>query len=222
MKASFLNVTLLASALAFPLFHASAASVYPTVAFTTLDAGGGYSGTGGTSITGSANGYQGFGNLFVPTVSGTLDSIGIALTSTGAPELVDVELRLDSGNGFPTGATLASGSVMTVGYLGTTSTALSMFTPSVPVNLSVGTSYWLLVTPHSSTSFDVWNDETSGVIGELAGTRDGVNWGIGPNQPLNAFQVTVLVPEPSCLALGLGGLVLFPALRRSRTRPGNG
>ena len=214
MKPSLRHFALLASVLAVPPLDSSATSVYTTVAFTTLDAGGSYSATGGTTISGSAYGYQGFGNLFVPSVSGTLDSIGIALANTGSPDLVDVQLRLDSGNGFPTGATLASGSVMTVGYLGTTSTALSIFTPSTPVMLSAGTAYWLLATPHSSTSFDVWNDATTGVLGELAGTSDGVNWGIGPNQPLSAFQVSVVVPEPSCFALTLGGLIMIAWQRR--------
>ena len=150
----------------------------------------------------------------MPIVSGTLDSIGIALTSVGQPDLVDVRLCLDSGNGFPTGATLASGSVMTAGYFGSTGSALSVFTPLTPVTLSVGTGYWLLVTPHSSASYDVWNDETSSVIGEHAATHDGVNWGIGPGQPLSAFQVMVVVPEPSGLALVLGGLVLLAGQRR--------
>jgi hypothetical protein len=215
LKTTFFGVALLAGALIFAPFSSSGASVSTTVAFTTLDAGGGYLAGGGTSITGSAYGYQGYGNLFVPIVSGTLDSIGIALTSVGSPEWVDVRLRLDSGNGFPTGATLASGSVMTAGYFGSTSTALSVFTPLTPVTLSAGTGYWLLVTPHSRTSYDVWNDETSGVIGEHAATYDGVNWGIGPGQPLNAFQVMVVVPEPSCLALVLGGLVLVAGWRRT-------
>jgi hypothetical protein len=213
-KTVFFGVAFLASALIFSPFSSSGISVSTTVAFTTLDAGGGYYVGGGTSIAGSAHGYQGYGNLFVPIVSGTLDSIGIALTSVNSPELVNVRLCLDSGNGFPTGATLASGSIMTAGYLGSTSTALSVFTPLTPVTLNPGTGYWLLVTPYSSTSWDVWNDETTDVIGEHAATSDGINWGIGPNQPLSAFQVIVVVPEPSCLALMLSGLVLIAGRRR--------
>ena len=202
----------------FAPFSSSGLSAATTVAFTTLDAGGGYLTAGGTSITGSAHGYQGFGNLFVPIVGGTLDSIGIGITSIGSPEWVDVRLCLDSGNGFPTGATLAAGAVMTAGYFGSTSPALSVFTPLTPVTLDAGTGYWLLITPHSSTSYDVWNDETIDVIGEHAATSDGVNWGIGPGQTLNPFQVLVVVPEPSCAALLLGALVLVAGRRHTLRR----
>lgn len=213
-KSSFLGLSLLAGAFVFSTFESSA-----TVAFSTLEAGGGYSGASGTAISGSADtsGYQGFGNEFAPTVSGELDNIGIALAyvyNVSQPELVDVQLRLDSG-GSPTGPILASGSVMTDGYFGSSSTALSTFSPSTPVSLTAGTDYWLLITPSSSSSVDVWNDETSGMPGNFAATRDGSTWAVGPdqNQPLNAFQV-IVVPEPSCLALALGGLMLIAARRQ--------
>lgn len=103
---------------------------------------------------------------------------------------------------------------MTDGYLGQSSTALSTFTPSTSVFLTAGTDYWLLLTPSSSSSVDVWNDESSSILGNDAGTRDGSTWGVGLNQPLNAFEVTVAVPEPSCLAFALGGLALIAGRQR--------
>lgn len=218
MKSLFLSLNLAAAALIISTFESSATAVYTTVAFSTLDTSGGYLGTAGIAITGSADttsGYFGFGNEFAPTVSGELDNIGIALAyvyNVSRPELVNVQLVSDSG-GSPTGPILASGSVMTDGSFGSSSTALSIFTPSTSVFLTAGTDYWLLITPSSSSSVDVWNDETSGVLGNGAETRDGSTWGVEPNEPLNAFEVTEAVPEPSCLAFALGGLILVAGRR---------
>lgn len=218
MKSRSLSLSLLAGALVFSTFQSSA-TIYTTVAYSTLDASGGYLGTAGIGITGSADatsGYFGLGNEFAPTVSGELDNIGIALAyvyNISRPELVNVQLVLDNG-GSPYGPVLASGSVMTDGYLGSSSTALSTFTPSTSVFLTAGTDYWLLITPSSSSSVDVWNDETSGMLGNNAATRDGSTWAVGPNQPQNGFQVIVAVPEPSSLAFTLGGLILIAGRRR--------
>jgi hypothetical protein len=219
MKSIFLSLTLMTGALVFSTFESSA-TVYTTVAFSTLDSSGGYMSGIGPSILGSSvtYGYQGIGNEFAPTVSGEINNIGIAVSSINQPDFFNVQLVLDNG-GNPTGPILASGSVMTDGIFGTSSTALSAFTPSTSVFLTAGTDYWLLITPHSSSSQDVWNYESSAVPGNFAVTTDGLTWAVKPNLgaphgPLSGFQVIVDVPEPSYLAFALGGLVLIVRRRR--------
>jgi MYXO-CTERM domain-containing protein len=206
-----LYVLPLSLAVGLQAVSASATGLYTSVAYTTLDSAGNYNAYGGTSIGGPSP--QGHANQFVPAIGGLLSSIEIGVTYVNAPELVDVQLRQDNGNGFPYGTILASSALTVTTPFGLNGTSLVEFAPSTPVTLATDTAYWLILLPHSGSSFDVWND-SFGTYGPIGSTTDGgATWGIGPPQLQNAFRVNV-VPEPSSLALGVLGLGGLACLRR--------
>lgn len=193
------------------------ATVVTSVAYTTLDDAGAYNAFAGSNV--GRPGYQGYGNAFAPSISGLLANIEVGINHVYTPELVDVQVRLDNGAGFPLATTLVSGTLTTAGFFGATSTALATFTPSAPLYLTAGTGYWLLLTPHTSANFDVWNDNSIGAMGGIASTHDGVTWGAGPPQWQSAFRVNVVVvPEPSTLALGAAGIGILAIFRCRRLK----
>jgi len=192
-----------------------------TSVYSTLDNAGGYLASSGTNITGSGGPhYQGFAGEFEPSAGGMLSSIELGITHVNEPELVDIRVALDTGGfGGPAGVSLASGSVTTAAFFGSSSTALAVFIPSTPVVVTPGTDYWVMVTPHSASSFDIWQDTTSGVIGNIAGSNDGSHWAFGPAQLQSAFRVNVVVPEAgsgAAVAVAAGILGMRRRCKRSR------
>jgi hypothetical protein len=194
------------------------ATVVTSVAYTTLDDAGAYNAFAGSNV--GRPGYQGYGNAFAPSISGLLANIEVGINHVYTPKLVDVQIRLDNGAGFPLATTLTSGTLTTAGFFGATSTALATFTPSAPLYLTAGTGYWLLLTPHTSSNWDVWNDNSIGAMGGIASTSDGgVIWGAGSQQWQSAFRVNVVVvPEPSTLALGAAGIGILAIFRCRRLK----
>lgn len=220
MKTSRVHGLLLVAAGVFQAVTASATVVTdPSVAFNTLDGSSGYVIGSGVSVQGTGQGTSlGWGNQFVALNSGYLSSIDLGLTYLISPDQVDVSLTLDStANSFgvntPAATSLAAGTVSAAGQFGYTS-ELTTFTPANQVLITAGTTYWVVVKPHTSSTRDTWNDNDIGATGRFALTTDGgASWGQNPSDTMFAFRVNLSpVPEPSSLALvvvGLGAVALW-------------
>jgi hypothetical protein len=205
-----------------------AATVSATVVFSSLDIDGLYDTTTASAINGSSfrYGYQAWANQFIPSSSGALSSIELAvhydLYESSPADQVDVRLALDNNDPvyghLPSANNLASGSVTTPTSFG--SYGLVTFTPSTLALLTAGTRYWVVVAPHFTTTGADWNVTSIGAMGAIALSLNGSTRGQNPNARLNAFRVnTGPVPEPSSLALvvmGLGGM--FWLRRRAHWR----
>jgi hypothetical protein len=192
----------------------------PSIAFNTLDGSSGYVIGGGVSVQGTGHGPSlGWGNQFVALNSGYLSSIDLGLTYLISPDQADVSLTLDStANSFgvhtPAATSLASGTVSAAGQFGYTGSDLTTFTPANQVLITAGTTYWVVVKPHTSSTFDTWNDNDIGAVGRDALTTDGgADWGQNPSDSMRAFRVNLSpVPEPASFALvamGLGAVWLW-------------
>jgi hypothetical protein len=193
------------------------------VAFTSLTPDGYYDNGTGRSIYGasSSNGYLAEADLFIPSAGGLLTSVELALHysqySSPPGDQVDIRLTLDLNDPvhghIPSSTILAAGTVTLPSDFG--NFGLTTFTPSTSVLLSAGTMYWVVVLPHFTNTFGVWNVNYIGKSGPIAVSTDGVNWLQNPNALMDAFRVNVgPVPEPSSAALLTTALGLFWFRRR--------
>jgi hypothetical protein len=206
------------------LISALPAGAATSVAYSSLDASGGYDYATGRAINGSSfrYGYQAWAYRFVAGQGGPLGNIELAvqyaLFDSGPGDQVDVRLARDTDGLFMNATTLTAGAVTLTSSFG--SGDLRTFTPSGPVTLTAGGAYWLAVTPHSSSTVADWCVSSTGATGKYALSLDGVNWIQDQGAPFSAFRVNIgVVPEPTVVSLGLlgaGVLLGFPRGLRQR------
>lgn len=189
-----------------------------TVAYSSLDAFGGYTYNTGRAINGgSVRAYQAWAYQFVATQGGHLSNIELAvqyaLFDSAPGDQVDVRLALDTDGLFSNAATLTAGSVTLTSSFG--SGDLRTFAPSDSVTLTAGGAYWLAVTPHSSSTVADWCVTSTGATGKYALSLDGANWIQDQGAPFSAFRVNIgVVPEPASISLGLLGFGFLLGMRR--------
>ena len=198
---------------------ARAASADELTVYSTLDASGGYSRSGGTDVNWLSTRYQGFANAFDPSTAGTLSSVEIALWHVSAVDPIDVNIMTTGPDGGPSGLSLDAGMVPSADYF-SSPILLVTYKPANSITLTPGTRYWLTLRPHALGDYDVWLDNISGALGPISRTFNGTSWLTGDNPigPQNAFRVNIQVPEPTgALAAAAAALLLLRLRRADRT-----
>lgn len=154
---------------------------------------------------------------FVPTASGTLDTLSVPLVinngnNPNAPNTATLTLTLTLDNGDQPGTSLESFNLTNlVRYGESTSGRLETATSSLHPALVQGQKYWVVATPPNGTLG--WFDSASGARGNYLYSPDnGQTWGFGSDALTGALEVTAAVPEPATVGMLAGGLLL--ALRR--------
>jgi hypothetical protein len=185
------------------------------------------------SDCGPGNSYDG-NNAYVVAGAGALgDTIltANAFTSSGDYAVTQIDLGLTwvtgtngaivslwTENGTVPGAELGSWAVFDLPPFGSTSDQVVTISGIIGIELAAGTTYFLVVAPADSSTWDAWNWNITGATGLVDQQIDGV-WSVYPGSTLSAFDVlasTGTTPEPS--ALILLGTGVFAILRRVRNK----
>lgn len=159
------------------------------------------------------------GFSFTPSASESLQQIDIALQLVSGTDSVAVTINSDN-SGLP-GAALESWNVSGLPGSGTCCTLQSLLS-NTPVNLVLGTTYWVVATPGDNNTDAGWSENSTSV----AGPRAVQNSSGGPfsiadtTNPKGAFDIigtqASSVPEPVSLGLAGLGLALIGIVRRRR------
>jgi hypothetical protein len=172
--------------------------------FNTFGPGDSYNPNFRYGVNGSAD-FQAF--RFIPTNSGTLTSITVALGRTGMDPITRFELY--TGTSTTLGVLLETFDVSNMVTPGLTPGAVVSFSSALSPVLAAGQNYWLSFTepgpPNASDSLWFFNNQgifgTRLIVGQPAGVAT-----------LAAFRVDAAVPEPSTgvlLVISLVGRVLI-------------
>jgi hypothetical protein len=203
------------------------------VTFSTLGPGGTYLDNDVVpiyNVTGVSN--QDIANSFVPTISGDLSSISVAVALAGPPYDANFVLRLEANN--PAGGPLFSAPLVTSPILTATlpldasDTALTTFTYTGPeISLTAGTTYWLDLAPADTNSVLYWDISNLPVTTQVYSSTDNdVSYQHFVAEPpfQGAFQVNVTqpalpaVPEPTTMLFGAALLGVCATARRRLAR----
>jgi hypothetical protein len=152
------------------------------VIFSNLGAGNAYDTVLGWCVTGltsaPADGCGGslqrwIGSAFTGN-GGNVTQIDVALTYDNGTNGATVQLAADNGSGLP-GNVLRSWSVSGQPPVGTCCglTTLTV-SPSIPVGS--GKTYWVVVKPAGTSTSDLWDENTVGDYGPVAGNHNGSGW----------------------------------------------
>jgi hypothetical protein len=205
---------------------AGGANADPISVFSNFGPGGAFSTSHGYTVDGANYGNFAEAAPFVPGRAADLADAVLALGNTlgsNSPITLDLE---SSSSGLPSGTILA-----TLTQQGTIpplhSPGLVSFDYSGPsVELTPGTSYWLVAVQSDANSVDAWLVNTTGHIGAVTYNSSGSAtgpWSTEPGQPIAAFEVDgtpTPVPEPPTLTLLAFGLLAVgvPLLSRNFTQ----
>jgi hypothetical protein len=175
-----------------------------------------YADWGISGASGLSGGFVGHAELFVPSVSGNLYSLQVAVGQlSGGTGLVNFSVAADDG-GTP-GATLES--FLNEQAPSPGSGVLTINSITQPL-LQAGATYWLCAEPAQSTTAIGWFVTDQGFKNDYAQEGPPGQWTSGHITFENngAFDVSVLpVPEPSMMGLMILGAGSF-SLRRVRER----
>ncbi len=194
----------------------------PVVLYDNLTPGG-YMATNGWTISP----VQSLGLMFTPSVSASLAQLELALASfdvnpnSQATPLYNVRL-VNSVPGDPNVNVLPylPGNNVLASWTDVAGAGLNVLTPSSSVSLSGGTSYWVIVSPGTSSqaSSGLWLFNANGILGQQAASFGSV-WFDYYSSVAGGMRVigetSVPVPEPATIALAGLGLGLA-AQRRAR------
>ncbi len=175
--------------IAFALAAASSAGAQ-LVVFNNFGPGDTYNALSGlTLVAPTLDGYQ-----FVPSASGKLDKIELALSHNSGPNLAQVYLVGDSSGHPDTGNVLESWTTNSMPQFGNNNTPLVLPSVAQPM-LSNGTPYWIYVdTNLSFSTMATWNQNTTNGMGMWAQRANPLTpWSV-QNQTQGAFRVTVQGP----------------------------
>ena len=160
-------------------------------------------------------------SLFTSPGNYSVGQIDLGLGYVSGTNSANVSLWTDSG-GLP-GSQLGSWAVSGQPVFGSDSDTLTTINGIAGVNLAAGVSYFLIVDPGSSNTWDAWYLDNTGTNGLLLQSSDGdATWSSYPNSTLGAFDILgtpgtpVSVPEPGSLVIIGAGLIGLAGLRRRR------
>jgi hypothetical protein len=150
-------------------------------------------GTGWTEAGEEANDYPlAEAMSFTPATDFVLVRISAALTYVTGTNGVKLVLAADNGSGLP-GKILYAASFSNLPDFGTCCTVqTAKLTPTRTsyVVLEGGKTYWLYPVPADTTSYLVWNYDTTNLGGNGAVSKDyGKTWTTAPLQPFGAFDL---------------------------------
>ena len=220
LQAIFLRLFALTGTIALTTLLAAAPAAHAVVEFSNFGSNYGNQ-VGGTIITGTYSAFGGYGSLaddFTATASGTVSSVTVAVLNFNQPTAFNAVLYP---NNPATNAPLAAGAIQ----LGSATPAtIGSGIVTIPVTLStsglaIGQTYWLGLTPASTTTALCWStaDNTASSQGDY--TRDGVNFVNNGNA--QSFEVdatagtTATVPDTGATwAMSLGSVGLLAATHR--------
>jgi hypothetical protein len=181
-----------------------AAAIVPAnagVVFSDLDVGNAYSIIGGYHISDT----QPVGMTFTAPTDFQLGEIDLALSAALFSSTNDgLQVSLNADNSGSPGAVLSSWTLNNL-PLSTVCCTLQKVVPASPLNLTLGSLYWVLATTLDPTANFVWNFNLVGVTTSGPAIVPALT-----STPflLGAFQVTA-IPEPGSIALCVGGLALI-------------
>jgi hypothetical protein len=186
------------------------------------DLGPSYDPTEGWTVSGSTSGvfpYDADGT-FTSSGSYAVTQIDLGIGNVSGTNGATVELTTDN-SGAP-GTVLQTWNISSQPDFASTSTTLTIISGITGIDISAGT-YFLVVLPGDSSTWDAWNWNTTGATG-LSGSTGYL--AAGNTEP--AFDVlgsSISAPEPSSLILlgtGLLGLVFIRRKRFAADSPAQG
>ncbi len=192
------------------------ATIHAAVEFSTFGTGFSYTHSGGEQIAGAQNGGTlAVADRFTASFTGMLTGVDIGVSTAGfGSDVVDVYLYQNNAlTNFPnTQGGISLGEITAVS---SGSSVISLNTTSIP--LLSGQTYWLGLTPDSSSTFVLWSDATNTAATVDAFSTDGGASYHGGDGQANAFDVNA-VPEPSSWALLCVGasLLVLTFARKAR------
>jgi hypothetical protein len=182
------------------------------------DLGPGYNANVGWDVTGSTSGATGAfdtAGAFTSSGSYAVTQIDLGIGNFSGTNGATVELTTDN-SGAP-GTVLQTWNISGQPVFGDTSTTLATISGITGIDISAGT-YFLVVLPDDSTTYDVWNYNSTGATG-----LSGVTGYLDPGNIEPAFDVlgsSISAPEPSSLILLGAGLLGLVFIRRKRFAAG--
>jgi len=187
------------------------------------DLGPGYDPSIGWTVSGSTSAeviaYDAAGT-FTSSGSYAVTQIDLGIGNVSGTNGATVELTTDN-SGVP-GTVLQTWNISSLPDFGSTSTTLTTISGITGIDISAGT-YFLVVLPGDSSTWDAWNWNSTGATG-LGGSTGYL--AAGNTEP--AFDVlgsSISAPEPSSLILlgtGLLGLVFIRRKRFAADSPAQG
>jgi hypothetical protein len=192
-----------------------------TVVYDSFNVNNAFLTSGGWGVIGASasGGYRGQAQSFVPTLSGSLATIELAIGRSSGSGRNNFGIAQDSG-GSP--GTILEGfqNVVAAGTFGSSYPPLALTSALHPV-LESGQRYWIIAEPADSTTRSAWNYNTKGFSGIAAFERAPSTWQTFDTSFAGGdgvFRVSVTpVPEPSIVTVSLFALVLA-AIRFRNTK----
>jgi hypothetical protein len=202
------------------LFAASSVAEAATV-FTNFGPGLSYDINSGNPVGNAFDGNDyAEANSFIPTGSGSLQSLRIALSCAfTCPGPVGVSLTTDTADhpGLILESFVVPGGML--GPIGINNPPLLLLSVLHPA-LTTGTKYWVAASAGLNDTA-AWNLNTTGDVSDQAISTDGgATWFSPSGNTPSALAVDVAVPEPGTWMLLVTGALMFTAQRGAATRAG--
>lgn len=161
--------------------------------------------------------YVGEAFAFTAGVSGYLSQLDLVLGALRDPglDLANVSLALNRSGKLPSTVLESFLNVPSGGWAGLNHPTTSLTSSANPF-LQAGVTYWLCVEPSNPYAVITVNQNSLGLLARQAQETSPGAWFATANRTTFAFDVQVLVPEPSTAALAALGLSLVLRQRARR------